>query len=61
MLSKFTREERLIAAAPEMYNVLRELLLHNDYGLSLEQGVKISSLLARIDGDSHVETEEAKP
>ena len=52
---------RLIAAAPEMYELLRELLLHNDYGLSLQQAKKISSLLSRIDGDSDAEKQESDP
>ena len=50
---------RLIAAAPEMYELLRELLLHNDYGLSLQQAEEISSLLSRIDGDSDAEKQES--
>ena len=48
-------DARLIAAAPEMYELLKEELIPiSDYGgiLSLSREDKIRKLLARIDGDS---------
>lgn len=46
---------RLIAAAPEMYEMLREELIPtSDYGgiVSFERERKIKELLARIDGEA---------
>ena len=46
-------DARLIAAAPEMYRMLKEELIPtSDYGglLSLSREAKVSKLLARIDG-----------
>ena len=45
---------RLIAAAPDMYELLREELIPtSDYGgiVSFERERKVKALLARIDGD----------
>ena len=49
---------RLIAAAPEMYELLKEELIPtSDYGgiLSFEREKKIRTLLARIDGEAENE------
>lgn len=57
--SMFSKQEyqangRLIAAAPEMYELLKEELIPtSDYGgiLSFEREKKIRTLLTRIDGE----------
>ena len=52
---------RLIAAAPEMYRLLKEELIPiSDYGgiVSLSREDKVSRLLALIDGDSDVSKKE---
>ena len=57
-------DARLIAAAPEMYELLKEELIPiSDYGgiVSLSREDKIRKLLARIDGDSDAQTEESDP
>lgn len=60
---RITEEEEianacLIAAAPEMYELLREELIPtSDYGgiVSLERERKVKKLLARIDGEAEDE------
>ena len=52
---------RLIAAAPEMYRLLKEELIPtSDYGgiLSFSREAKIRTVLARIDGEEEIAAHE---
>ena len=57
--------ERILAAVPEMYSLIRDLNRVEKPSMYiprfLELKTKARDLLARIDGDSDVETEESAP
>ena len=50
-IAEMKANARLIAAAPEMYELLRNLVYHCDFGMPLSSFLEITKVLVRIDGE----------